>query len=313
MSPEHHNNSSAPGNVTHTAQNLSKLTLNTKEANEKASKATCEVSSAGGSGGGDSIGFSDGGDYSITPTELMDPIFETRRSSAGSILSADVIDRAGGLQEPDFSAESSDRFYLLKKDSQRRLTLVKVLQLDKLPIIDSWFRLIEEASTASVAMTKDDLSVLMEGIRDYLPEQNKAPLQKAISHVQAEHASDVGGNFADFLSLAMYKFEDAVSSTLRRHKIKPHWMFALDSLVRNAVKQSLNMLSPAEDIGAPGLMESTSDHLEFPFEEPKMCVTSSSPSPPQSLQKSLGLVQNFIKNLAFELESNRSGANSQPR
>ena len=53
---------------------------------------------------------------------------------------------------------------------------------------------------------QDNLSVLMEGIRDYLPEQNEVALHKAISQVQSEHSSDAA-NFADILSLALYKFQ----------------------------------------------------------------------------------------------------------
>ena len=90
-------------------------------------------------------------------------------------------------------------------------------------------------------------------------------------------------------------------------------MFALDSLVRSAVQQTLNLLSP--DNGA-NLIESASDHLEFSFEEGKIVVEPESavitPTPPQvqSLQKSLAVVQNFIKHLALELEN---GSSSQTR
>ena len=51
---------------------------------------------------------------------------------------------------------------------------------------------------------QDDLSVLMEGIREYLPEQNVMPLEKAISQVQDAHSSCA--NFADILVGALNKF-----------------------------------------------------------------------------------------------------------
>ena len=52
----------------------------------------------------------------------------------------------------------------------------------------------------------------MEGIRDYLPEQNVTPLDKAITQVQSEHSSDAA-NFADILSLALYKFQVTSKTT----------------------------------------------------------------------------------------------------
>ena len=59
--------------------------------------------------------------------------------------------------------------------------------------------------------------------------------------------------------------KDAVNSIIRRHKIKPHWMFALDSLVRNAVQQSVNVLHPENAAPPPPL--DASEHLEpYPFE-----------------------------------------------
>lgn len=131
LNPELVRSVSVPGehqintvNSNHTKNNNNvKLTLNTQEANESQNKEMV---------------FSDGGEFSITPTELTDPIFEsTRRLSSGAIMSTDAVDK--GYTEPDLS-ESSDRFYLLKKDSQRRLTLVRVLLMDKALIIDSWFK-----------------------------------------------------------------------------------------------------------------------------------------------------------------------------
>ena len=39
-------------------------------------------------------------------------------------------------------------------------------------------------------------------------------------------------------------FQDAVNIVLRNKSIQPHWMFALDSLVRSAVHASIVVVSP---------------------------------------------------------------------
>ena len=71
--------------------------------------------------------------------------------------------------------------------------------------------------------------------------------------------------FINELNLAVYLFKDAVSfyaailkcihspqydlqlsEVLKRHHILPHWMFAMDSIIRAAVQCAINILQPGK-------------------------------------------------------------------
>jgi len=142
-----------------------------------------------------------------------------------------------------------DGFYLLKKDSQRRTTLVKIMKDDKIKICSTWHTLLmKDVSDSCISVTH--LSQLLEGMRSWLPEENVQSLTNTIS--QLREALDFDGAKINHLQLALYCFQDAVNSVLRKHSIKPHWMFALDTLVRKSVQAATVVLSP--DL-APHLLE----------------------------------------------------------
>ncbi|GBM17583.1 Mitogen-activated protein kinase kinase kinase 5 [Araneus ventricosus] len=158
---------------------------------------------------------------------------ENRRSSTG-LLSPPI-------DSPQIDQEQGN-FYLLKKDSQRRATICKVLLDNADTICENWMNDLSQ-KTPDIVLTMDHLKVLLEGLREYIPEQNKLYVQQAISSLKEEVEFD--GIAVNQMHLALYVFQDAVKSVLRKQNIMPHWVFALDSLVRSSVQAAISILSPA--------------------------------------------------------------------
>lgn len=76
-----------------------------------------------------------------------------RRSSTGVLLSPEV-DLTGTVSKRLGEASESDGFYLLKKDSQRRATLSRVLSHDEAKICDVWMDKIENNHKVQVVISK---------------------------------------------------------------------------------------------------------------------------------------------------------------
>merc|ERR550517_835903 len=182
-----------------------------------------------------SVGTSNDGSI-LTPTEVShdNPLHSTRRDSSGVLQSPDVLDPA-----------KEDGFYLLKKDSQRRTTLVKIMKDDKHNICATWHALVVKENPET-CVTIQHLFQLMDGIKAWLPEQNVQSLQATLSALI--DALDFDGAKINQLNLALYRFQDAVKTVLRKHQIKPHWMFALDNLVGSAIQAVILVLQP--ELGA---------------------------------------------------------------
>ncbi|GAB6029560.1 protein kinase kinase kinase [Chamberlinius hualienensis] len=141
--------------------------------------------------------------------------------------------------------QEEDGFYMLKKDSQRRTTLFRVLNQDQSKICEIWLNVVQRDINQSL-LTLEHLTVLIKGLREFIPEQNKEPIQLAINILKEELEFD--GQAIHQIQLALYLFQEAVNVVLRMHSIKPHWMFALDNLLRSAVQAAITILSP--ELGA---------------------------------------------------------------
>lgn len=98
------------------------------------------------------------------------------------------------------------------------------------------------AFLTSFYLLQSHLETLIRALKDYIMDQKKEILKKSLSNLKKQ--LDFDPTAVDHLHYALYKFQDAVIAVLRGVSIKPHWMFALDNLVRNAVHVGLMILSP---------------------------------------------------------------------
>nr|XP_056702111.1 mitogen-activated protein kinase kinase kinase 6 [Euleptes europaea] len=160
--------------------------------------------------------------------------------------SSEVIQRSTYLRTPEeladvdlnlssSSHEESGCLFLLKKDSERRATLHKVLT-EELPSIASAIHEGQEESPLSL----EHISQLVSCLKSYIRSPNRKQLAQGLLqlqlHLQADHLS------LYHLQAPLFTFQDTVKQALRKLQIKPHWVFALDNLMGQAVQATFTVL-----------------------------------------------------------------------
>ncbi|XP_028967642.1 mitogen-activated protein kinase kinase kinase 15 [Galendromus occidentalis] len=159
-------------------------------------------------------------------------------TGANSALISPPVD--GG---PQNGVEEGQEFYMLKKDSQRRQTIVKVLQDDGEQILKIWMDKIQaNLGSSALLINEEHLTKLLSGMISFLPEQNKNQLSKVLA--QLKESLDYDGSALNQLQTALFVFQHSVMDILKRQNIKPHWMFALDNLVKQCCQAAISILSP---------------------------------------------------------------------
>ncbi|KAL7980451.1 hypothetical protein Chor_001605 [Crotalus horridus] len=135
------------------------------------------------------------------------------------------------------SHEESSCLFLLKKDSERRATLHKVLT-EELPNIVA---AIYEAQKES-----------------YIRSPGRKQLAQSLLQLQAHLQSD-GLSFCE-VQAPLFAFQDTVKQMLRKLQIKPHWVFALDNLMGQAVQATLTILLAELKVQPQNLQEESQNH-----------------------------------------------------
>ncbi|GFO36373.1 mitogen-activated protein kinase kinase kinase 5 [Plakobranchus ocellatus] len=100
------------------------------------------------------------------------------------------------IDTQDSAAYNESGFYMMRKDSERRQTMVRILEQDMDKICANWLTMLQrDKSITAPKLTVDHLACLLNGIKEYILNQNPKAIKGAIDTIdnlwyeQASHTS----------------------------------------------------------------------------------------------------------------------------
>ncbi|XP_078537902.1 mitogen-activated protein kinase kinase kinase 6-like isoform X1 [Lissotriton helveticus] len=144
-----------------------------------------------------------------------------------------------GTELTPSSLEETSGTFLLKKESERRATLHQILSEDMSSIVAS---LVESQSESSdgTQLSRDHVSELVCLLNNYTGSPDCTKLTQDLLHLRAR--LHVDGLTLSSTQGLLFSFQEVVKLVLRKHHIKPHWVFALDNLICQAVQATLTVM-----------------------------------------------------------------------
>ncbi|XP_067401097.1 mitogen-activated protein kinase kinase kinase 15 isoform X1 [Emydura macquarii macquarii] len=202
---------------------------------------------------GDQAGSSSSEHGSVSPDSDVqhDMFFEKTKRSVSEIPIKQPVshllsvpDENSALEDRSASPSLEDRdsgLFLLRKDSERRAILYKILKEEQNKVASNLQECVTQSSEElqlSVTHIKQIIGILRDFIRS--PEQRV--MASTISKLKMD--LDFDSTSINQIHLVLFGFQDAVNKVLRNHLIRPHWMFAMDNIIRRAVQAAVTILIP---------------------------------------------------------------------
>ncbi|XP_064804667.1 mitogen-activated protein kinase kinase kinase 5-like [Oncorhynchus masou masou] len=131
--------------------------------------------------------------------------------------------------------------FLLRKDSERRATLHKILTEYITDVVHNIQNTLPQQTDVG-SVTSEHISELIGCLRENI----RSPDRRHLTNSLVKLRSTLLATAVPLKNLraVLFSFQDAVKKVLRQQRVKPHWMFALDNLLRQAVQDAITVLLP---------------------------------------------------------------------
>uniref|UniRef100_A0A672PRM9 mitogen-activated protein kinase kinase kinase n=1 Tax=Sinocyclocheilus grahami TaxID=75366 RepID=A0A672PRM9_SINGR len=171
-----------------------------------------------------------------TPAFKGNDMAESPPSSSGFLAVPDEP-QADMTTSPAGSGENLGLF-MLRKDSERRDTLHRILTEYISLVVQNIQEMLPQVEEPCI--TSDHISELIGCLRENI----RSPDRRQLTNSLLTLRSSLLNSSVPLSSLqaVLFSFQDAVKKVLRKQQIKPHWMFALDNLLRQAVQDAITVL-----------------------------------------------------------------------
>uniref|UniRef100_A0A8C6UR37 mitogen-activated protein kinase kinase kinase n=1 Tax=Neogobius melanostomus TaxID=47308 RepID=A0A8C6UR37_9GOBI len=190
-------------------------------------------------------------DLRITRSNLKVNEISDSPTSTSSFLSI-PDDISTDLSSPCSTGESVGLFRL-RKDSERRATLYRVLT-DYINLVVSNIQDSGLQNGDRPFLSADNINELINCLRNNIRSPDRRQLTTGLLTLRERLISEKVP--LNSLQVVLFSFQDAVKKVLRQQQVKPHWMFALDNLLRQAVQDAITVLLPGTGENLHGLKHS---------------------------------------------------------
>ncbi|XP_078068704.1 LOW QUALITY PROTEIN: mitogen-activated protein kinase kinase kinase 5-like [Mustelus asterias] len=142
---------------------------------------------------------------------------------------------------PPSPEEKDAGFFMLQKDSERRATLHRILSEDQDKVVRNLLESLMQGSEEP-KLKSEHISTLIVSLREFVRSTDRKIISATLSRLKLE--LDFDNHAINQIQMVLFGFQEAVNKVLRTHNIKPHWMFALDNIIRKAVQTAITILVP---------------------------------------------------------------------